>query len=275
MDFSRYLVLVVAVVMVASCKIRIVVPEGGDVSSVSGAFNCQAGNTCDIDVVDVFFDEVFVADASPGYTFKSWKRWKGSKNGFCGGGTSTCALTTVGFDAFPALVGVLQSENVFYLSPVFKKGATSCSAGTTSYNLALSGSETSQVGTSLITSDVAFGRRDLIGPIDGTIIVGDCATIPTAPALFPAGDPRNLASFTVADPDNAFVMVVADSVISMTIVKDAMSYQYGCDSNFSTFIDCGGLSFDIPSQTITMNNVTVENTDTGAVLTMNGTVIWN
>ncbi len=197
MGFNRCLVLAVTILLIVSCKVRIVVPQGGDVVSQSGALHCASGKTCNIDVVDIFFEEVLVAEPALGYTFKSWKRWPGSKNGFCGGQSMPCALTTAGFDAFPALLAVLGSNQVFHLRPVFQKAAAACTPGTTSYNLALSGAETTQTGSSLKTGDLAFGRVDLTGPIDALIIVDECSTISTAPAAFPPGDPRNTASFNL------------------------------------------------------------------------------
>ncbi len=70
-------------------------------------------------------------------------------------------------------------------------------------------------------------------------------------------------------------MVVSEAAISMSIVRNAVPYQYACDSDFSIFMDCGGLDFDIATQTLEMTNVTVENTNTGSVLTIDGTVVWN
>jgi len=69
-------------------------------------------------------------------------------------------------------------------------------------------------------------------------------------------------------------MVVSDATISMAIVKNAVSYRYACATGVSVFVDCGGLDFNVGTKTLKMTNVKVENTDTGSVLTMNGTVSW-
>lgn len=277
MRFVRALALVFAVTLVVACKVRIVVPEGGDVSSQSGAFNCKAGETCTIDVVDIFFEETFVATPAQGYRFHAWKKWPGKKNGFCGGRTIPCELSTAGFDASPALMSILEGDDIFYLQPIFKKTATtgSCTPAATSYNLALSGGDTAKVGTSLATGDLAFGREDLAGPIESLIIVDKCSTISPAPAAFPPGDPRNTASFNTADPDNSFVMVVSDATVSMAIVKNAVSYRYACATGVNVFVDCGGLDFNVATKTLKMTKVKVENTDTGSLLTINGTIVWN
>jgi len=173
MGFVRCLVLIFGVTLLVACKVRIIAPEGGDVSSQSGAFYCKAGETCTIDVVDVFFDETFVATAAEGYIFHSWKKWPGKKNGFCGGKADPCQLSTAGFDASPALMGILEGDDIFYLQPIFKKTSTggSCTPATTSYKVTLSGGDTAKVGTSLATGDLAFGREDLAGPIGSLIIV--------------------------------------------------------------------------------------------------------
>jgi hypothetical protein len=276
--FARCTAIAVAALMITSCKIRIVVPEGGSVESQSGAYSCAAGKSCDIDVLDFFFDQTFVARPASGYEFKYWKK---ADRRFCGNTTAPCRVYTAGLNANRDLATVMQSffesDEVFYLQPVFEQKAiaTGCTPPSASYGLTLRGADTAQIGTNLKTGDMAFGRKDLTGPIDALIIVDECSTISAAPATFPPGDPRNTASFNTADPDNAFVMVVSNTVISMTVVKNAVAYRYACSSDVNVFMDCGGLDFDISRKTLTMTNVTVENTDTGSVLTMNGTIIWN
>ena len=52
--------LVIAVV--SGCKVVVIVPEGGRVISESGAHVCNASESCEISVVDFFFDETFVAE---------------------------------------------------------------------------------------------------------------------------------------------------------------------------------------------------------------------
>ena len=275
MRISRVLFVVLAIFLFTGCKIRIFVPEGGLVTTQSGAFSCQTGKICSIDVVDIFFDETFIATPSDGYVFKSWKK---RDRGFCGGNSKPCHLFTSGFTGNDALMEFLETSEVFYLQPVFEKKTTTCASGgssaPTSSKLTLSGSETARVGNELTTGGTAFGRTDLTGPIESLIIVDQCSTISDEPAAFPPGDPRNTASFNTADPDNTFVMVVSEAAISMVIVKEAVPYRYACDSDFTVFMDCGGLDFDVATRTLTVTNVTVENTDTGSVLTLNGSVVW-
>lgn len=115
---ARWMVVVVALLMAASCKIRIQVPEGGVVTTSSGAYQCDAGTVCKIDVVDLFFDETFTAQPADGYTFKSWKK---KKRGLCGGKSTPCRLYTSGFEGHEALMAILESDEVFHLKPVFEK----------------------------------------------------------------------------------------------------------------------------------------------------------
>lgn len=63
-------------VSLSGCKVQITVPEGGRVESTSGAYVCESGEACTIDVVDVFFDEIFQAQPAPGYEFVSWRQKK-------------------------------------------------------------------------------------------------------------------------------------------------------------------------------------------------------
>ena len=118
MNWSRILVLLAAALLVTSCKLKIVVPQGGTVSSNSGDYNCSPEQPCKIEVVDTFFNETFTAVPAEGYQFHSWKK---VENGLCGGSTEPCTLSTNGFDANPALMEVLESDQVYNLKPIFIK----------------------------------------------------------------------------------------------------------------------------------------------------------
>jgi len=116
---NRSLLVLCTVLTLTSCKLRIEVPEGGSVTTSSGAYHCQAGETCDIDVVDFYFDENFAAVPADGYAFKAWR--KGDRR-FCGNDPKPCHLLTTVFtgDWVPAIQEFLDSsDEVFYLEPIF------------------------------------------------------------------------------------------------------------------------------------------------------------
>tara|TARA_R110002110_G_scaffold330339_1_gene541592 strand:- start:6774 stop:7619 length:846 start_codon:yes stop_codon:yes gene_type:complete len=271
----RLTVLALAVLALASCKVRVIVPQGGSVTTSSGAYSCAAGNTCDVDVVDFFFDETFIATPAQGYVFKHWR--KGDRR-FCGRESKPCRVRT---DTITGeLVPVVQSflsanDEVFFLQPKFEKKGAGPGGPANAFTLTLEGNDTVQVGTSLVTGDLAYGRSDLTGTAESLIIVADGTTISADPAPYPPGDPRNTEVFTSTDPNNTFVMVVADGNISLSIVRNALAYRYACDSRFAVFMNCGGLDFNVSSRTVTFNDATAENTDTGSVLTINGAVAWD
>ncbi len=95
MPLSRVVSVLLLVVAVAGCKIRIVNPNTGSVMANSGAFSCAVGATCDIDVVDIFFDETFNAVPRPGYHFVGWKK---RNKGLCGGKLKPCHIFTSAFE---------------------------------------------------------------------------------------------------------------------------------------------------------------------------------
>jgi len=101
----------------AACKIEIFVPEGGRVESESGTYNCSSGETCYVDVTDLFFNETFIAVAEDGYWFQKW--YKGNRY-FCGNKSEPCSLFTADFDGNALLEAFLQREDVFYLQPLFR-----------------------------------------------------------------------------------------------------------------------------------------------------------
>ena len=100
----------------SGCKLEIRVPHGGKVVSSDGAYICEAGQTCVIDVVDIFFDQTFIAEPAHGYSFGRWQ----DKDGYlCGGETTECSLSTAGFEGHPALQSILESDATFLLEPRF------------------------------------------------------------------------------------------------------------------------------------------------------------
>lgn len=100
------------------CNLQIEVPEGGHVVSASGAYYCGPEETCRLPVVDIHFNEGFTAVAHKGYMFTHWERRNGA---FCGGQSRNCQLSTTGFADSEALMQVLESDQTFYLVPVFEQ----------------------------------------------------------------------------------------------------------------------------------------------------------
>ena len=116
----RVLLVLAISLLVVGCKVRITVPEGGRVVSDSGAFSCEAGQTCDIDVSDVFFDETFRAQAKAGYFFR---KWEAGDRLLCGESYQECHLFTTFFAGNAALEQFLESGEIFYLRPMFTSGS--------------------------------------------------------------------------------------------------------------------------------------------------------
>jgi hypothetical protein len=112
-----YITVIAMTVLIGACKIRVLVPEGGHVVSSSGSFNCPALGDCEIDVLDIYFDETFRANPESGWRFSYWSP---VFRGFCGGKKGSCHLSTRGFHSNPGLISMLESDAVFYLVPVFE-----------------------------------------------------------------------------------------------------------------------------------------------------------
>ena len=113
---KRFLFGFITIAVLSGCKIVVVVPEGGKVVSESGAHVCNAGETCEIPVIDIFFDETFIAEPGGDYNFVHWQ--KAAKH-FCGETVNACRLYTTLFEGFPALMAFLESDEKFYLRPIF------------------------------------------------------------------------------------------------------------------------------------------------------------
>lgn len=127
--------------LLSACKIQIEVPVGGSVQTTSGAFSCATRELCELDVVDLFFDEAFVASPEPGYFFTGWVK---KHRGLCGGGMSACRIVTAGFEGNDILIYFLESpDETFYLSPTFLKDRFTVEwlRGRTLYAVAFAGGE--------------------------------------------------------------------------------------------------------------------------------------
>lgn len=101
----------------ASCRIRIIVPDGGDVHAASGKYTCEAGLTCEIAVPDTHCDETFLASPKFGYSFTGWKK---HSRGLCSGESATpCGVKNSLAKDHPSEDTNRASGKAFYLEPVF------------------------------------------------------------------------------------------------------------------------------------------------------------
>lgn len=114
---QRLHILFLVTLLLSACKIEVRVPEGGSVTTESSRFNCDSGMNCEISVVDLFFDETFIAQPAEGYHFSKWRR---RDRGFCGDSSKPCRLYTAGFAGNPTLMAFLSGDELFYLEPVFE-----------------------------------------------------------------------------------------------------------------------------------------------------------
>ena len=117
-SFAPTCLLITTVLLaLTGCKIEIRVPHGGTVVSSDGAYICETGQTCVIDVVDLFFDETFIAQPAPGFTFSRWE--DKDRHYLCGGETEPCRLATADFEGNPLFQPILESDETFVLKPRF------------------------------------------------------------------------------------------------------------------------------------------------------------
>ena len=102
----------------SGCRLIIDVPTSGSVTTNSGAYSCGSGNSCTVDITDIFFDETFEAVPAAGFVFEGWKK---KHRAFCGGASVPCRLVTSGFEGNAALMALLDDPSeLFYLEPDFR-----------------------------------------------------------------------------------------------------------------------------------------------------------
>ncbi|MEM1112908.1 MAG: hypothetical protein AAGI11_13435 [Pseudomonadota bacterium] len=101
------------------CKVIVMSHNVGEVTFDSGNYQCPAPQICELEVSDMFFSETFKGEAThPNYRFKGWL--KGPRH-FCGGLIDPCALSTKGFSGNEVLMGILESQEQFFLIPEFER----------------------------------------------------------------------------------------------------------------------------------------------------------
>ena len=117
MHTFRLFILMCATVLIASCKLTLIVVEGGEVQS-EGSGTCTAGSFCAIEVTDTTFSETFTAVADEGWYFHEWQS---GENFLCANTLlPECALNFVGFKGNGLVEAAIASSPTFYLMPVFK-----------------------------------------------------------------------------------------------------------------------------------------------------------
>ena len=109
--------------LLSGCKIQVQVPNNGRVATISGSYLCEASQTCEIEVVDVLFNETFVAEPAEGFHFEGWRR---EALYLCGGLSTPCPLVTSGFQGIEILMEFLTSDEVWFLEPVFNACDEAC-----------------------------------------------------------------------------------------------------------------------------------------------------
>ncbi|MEO0438107.1 MAG: imelysin family protein [Pseudomonadota bacterium] len=120
---TKLAVALAASAFLAGCKIQVIVPEGGSVTTVSGNIECAAGNTCEVDVSNDEFDETFQAVAAEGFEFVGWKT---RDRGLCGGSSDDCNLPTTGFTGNEILEAFLADDDEdFFLEAEFVRFSNS------------------------------------------------------------------------------------------------------------------------------------------------------
>ena len=206
MAHCRPILILLTATLLASCKIVIQVPAGGQVITQSGGYApCTAGKTCVIDVSDLFFEEVFIAKEADGYEFSHWKK---KDRAFCGGKKGPCRLQSAPLGTDPGLMALLESNERFFLQPVFVKKSGDVAVGT--QNAAVCFKPVS-VGTKLVTNystrDKTFGdvtRSNLTTEFTGFVMYKGTRSLRSVTEIIIPGDTSiRSTSISYAVPDNA------------------------------------------------------------------------
>ena len=111
----KLLALFTALVL-TGCRLEIIVPKGGQVTSASGNYNCGEASTCQTNISDGEFEDTFNALPNAGYRFVGWSE---TDSNLCEGLDSSCKLS---LRTLPISLRnrILSSSSVGRLAPIFE-----------------------------------------------------------------------------------------------------------------------------------------------------------
>jgi hypothetical protein len=113
---SEFILLLGITALMASCKLAVIVVEGGEVQS-TGSGTCLEGTICVHQVNDTNYTETFTAISNSGWVFEKWNSGDGF---FCQNSPdSICVVSAVGTEGNAAIEATIASDKTFYIMPVF------------------------------------------------------------------------------------------------------------------------------------------------------------
>ena len=115
----KILMVLATAALIAGCRLNLVAPTGGDVTSASGTRNCAGGSTCEFIIADNTFNETFTAVPRPGYVFSKWNKGDGFQ---CGDSTNpVCTInnTAYAMGSNAAIDNYIRSGVLIYAMPLF------------------------------------------------------------------------------------------------------------------------------------------------------------
>lgn len=222
--FYRGLIGLISLFLFVGCKVQLATNEGGSITTKSGTYECNTSQACPtVNVVDLFFDETFVAQANTGYEFSGWKV---RDRGLCGGNKGDCRLFTAGFAGNAALMGFLENDQVFYLEADFTPKQSNLTTseglwvGQTNANQAIRGIVLSD-GSYYIIYSVAGAQQRIAGVVIGNSTTRD----------------RTFTSANALDFSIEYAQVAAASVSATVIPQQTfqglLNYPNGNQVSFS------------------------------------------
>lgn len=116
-SFLSFILLISISVLMAGCKLAVIIVEGGEVQS-TGSRTCLEGTVCVHQVKDTNFSEKFTAVPNDGWYFH---KWNSGDRFFCAESTEPrCTLSFQGLEESNAVEDMVASSETFYLMPIFK-----------------------------------------------------------------------------------------------------------------------------------------------------------
>jgi uncharacterized repeat protein (TIGR02543 family) len=115
----KILTVLAAATLFSGCRLNLIAPTGGDVTSASGTRNCAGGSTCEFIIADNTFNETFTAVPRPGYVFSKWNKGDGFQ---CGDSTNpVCTINNTGYamGSNAAIDNYIRSGVLIYVMPLF------------------------------------------------------------------------------------------------------------------------------------------------------------